>query len=291
MAPAGPVAAAVRWPFHWVTDRAAFEQEMTALVGQAVTQRAALVALPLHAGTALFGLLSAQVRGELVTALSHSAAMAALQACSHDLRRLRDEVFGGLAAGWGVWLVAGSLLAFDDTDHLHHQATVFAPDGRPVGAQAITHRSPQERAWGVQPWSDLTPVPTAVGVIGLLVGEDVRYPEVGRILALQGATVLVHLSAGSAMGMPARLAGLWREVQANQVFGLEASLAPGYAAVHCPVEMAPDGQGFLADSGHGGEATVVAAALDERRRRELLATYDITRFFNRGWYERMFTGR
>lgn len=281
-----PVAAAVRWPFHWATDRAAFEQEMAGLVDQAVTRGARLVALPLHTGTALLGLLTGQAHGDVAAALSHPAAVAALQSCSQDLRRLSDEVFGGLAAGRGVWLVAGSLLAFDDTGYLRHQATVFAPDGRPTGTQTATHRSPSERAWGIRPGDELTPVPTAAGTIGLLVGEDVRYPEVGRILALQGATVLVHLSASVPPGLPARLAGLWREVQANQVFGLEAGLAPGYAAVHCPVEMAPDGRGFLADSAFGTAAAVVVAALDEERRRELLAAYDIRRFFNRGLYER-----
>lgn len=289
--------AAVRWPFRWAESRSQLVHEMGALIGQAVDQGADLVALPLHAGTALLGLIYAGIRPltwdvGIGVALEPGEAdePAVLRRYSGELRRLYQDVYGGLAAAFGVWLAAGSLLSYDERGRLWHEAGLFAPDGRLAGRQRATHRSPLEQQWGVQAATQLDVFATAVGTVGLLIGEDVRYPEVGRILALQGATLLIHLSAGGAKSMPQRLAGLWREVQANQVFGLEAALAPGRAAIHCPVEMAADGRGFLTESEWDEEGTVIVATLDEQTRQRVLTEYDVFSFFNVSWYEQVFPG-
>lgn len=256
-----------------------------------------LAVLPLHAGAALLGLWLEQVaalpraEGLALAAASDAAGRPSLlQDAGLALRRQYSEVFGNLAASLGLWLVAGSLLYADRAGRLWHEAAVFRPDGAEAGVQRATHRTPLELSWGVQACDTLTPIASPVGALGVLIGDDVRYPEVSRILALQGATVLVHLTAGSSSALPVRWAGLWREVQANQVFGIEACLAPGCAAVHAPVEMTADGRGLLAETDGGGGPALAVAGLDETARQAVLAAYDIAAFRNLAWYERVFPG-
>ncbi len=290
-----PLVAAARWPFRWARRRAAFVEEMTAALAPAVQHGAQLVVLPLHAGTALLGLWSEQVAAlplaqGLAAAATASGRPSLLQEVGVELRRLYGEVFGDLAASLGLWLVAGSLLYADQAGQLWHEAAVFRPTGAEAGAQRATHRTRLELSWGVRASEVLTPIASDVGALGLLIGDDVRYPEVSRILALQGTTVLVHLAAGGPCALPVRLAGLWREVQANQVFGIEACLAPGCAAVHCPVEMTADGRGLLAETDSGDAPAFAVAGLDATARQAVLATYDIAAFRNLVWYERIFPG-
>ena len=66
------------------------------------------------------------------------------------------------------------------------------------------------------------------------------------------------------------LASLWREVQANQVFGVQACLVgecygqiyAGRSAILAPVEMTEGGRGLLAQSPTTEGEQVVAAELD-----------------------------
>ncbi len=52
-----------------------------------------------------------------------------------------------------------------------------------------------------QPGSAWDVIPTDVGRIGVILGGDVLYPEVGRLLAYQGADALVTLAACTDLAM------------------------------------------------------------------------------------------
>jgi predicted amidohydrolase len=132
---------------------------------------------------------------------------------------------------------------------------------------------------------------TPIGCVGLILGEDIRYPEVARILALQGADVLVHLSATpAAVSDEAWLAQLWREVQANQTFGLQACLVgggfAGRSAVLAPVEMTAGDTGILEWAQATTDPEVVIASLDHEARRAVIVNYPIFAYFNAGLYAR-----
>jgi predicted amidohydrolase len=115
------------------------------------------------------------------------------------------------------------------------------------------------------------PIDTPVGKLGLLLGRDVRVPEVSRILALQGADVLVApLAPQAPYSAEEAMAGLWREVQQNQTFGLEAGLVgdlggrvrDGKAALLGPCELAADQSGFLGRIGYLVREGALTARLD-----------------------------
>jgi predicted amidohydrolase len=59
-----------------------------------------------------------------------------------------------------------------------------------------------------------------------LAGNDARNPEVGRIMALQGADLRLH--CGALEGNQTcwlQTAAMWAQVQQNQVFAVEAQLS------------------------------------------------------------------
>jgi len=81
------------------------------------------------------------------------------------------------------------------------------------------------------------------------------------------------------------MADLWRDVQANQVFGLEPVLVTRQeaglgAAIHAPVEMTVGYKGLLAWSTADSPTTLVVANLDFARLRDVWRTYNVYRQFN-----------
>lgn len=196
-----------------------------------------------------------------------------------------------LAAAYGVTLALGPL-ALCTASGRQRLAYLFGPDGVVLGTQAQTHRSAAERAAGLAVATELAPVPTVLGPVGLVVGTDVSYPEVSRILCLQGARILVHQAALPRWSEALALSRLWREVQANQVFGVEAySVGEGWrgrSAVHAPVEMAPGGTGWLARAPDEERPALVLAELDFALLRRLVAAYPIHGLRNVAQYRRYF---
>ncbi|QLQ06305.1 MAG: carbon-nitrogen hydrolase family protein [Anaerolineae bacterium] len=100
-------------------------------------------------------------------------------------------IFSRLAAQHGIVLAAGSLLLPAADGRLYHQAALFDTQGELMGSQRACHRSAAERALQVAAGEQLTVFDTAVGRLGLIVGEDLYYPEVARVLALHGAAAFL----------------------------------------------------------------------------------------------------
>lgn len=194
----------------------------------------------------------------------------------------------GLADRFGMWLVADLGPERDDVGRAFPSLHVFASDGTLAGTQRQIHLARREQEMLFSPGEDLITFDSPVGVLGLLRGADVGVPEVGRALTLMGAEVLVHVGMLDVASEGAWLARLWREVQANQVFGLEAyPVGPGLAGRSCvlaPVEMTPEGDGIVAQSPGVHAEAVVVGRLDWGARDRLLARYAILDEMNLGLY-------
>lgn len=72
----------------------------------------------------------------------------------------------------------------------HNVVRVFLPSGEVAGRYAQIHRIPGETH---RPGTELQPIPTPLGKIGLSAGSDIYFPETHWSLAQQGADFLVHL--------------------------------------------------------------------------------------------------
>lgn len=288
--------AVIQWRFAWAGVDDAWEDRWARLIGQAAARGAQLVVLPAHAGDALLArqnpeLAHTSLRTGLAQAWRSTRPDADRVTQGETLRQAYQALFGRLAAQHGIVLAAGSLLLPDERGRLYHQAFLFDAQGEVVGIQRACHRTPAERALGVAAGDRLDAFETPVGTLGLVVGEDLYHPEVARILTRQGADVLLAPTQRRFGGEAGLLAGLWRDVQGNQVFGLEACLVNDEAVpaqslgahILGPAELTADLRGVVA-AATGTEDELVVGELDRAARQELLARYDITRYFNRQFY-------
>jgi predicted amidohydrolase len=273
-----PKVAAVQMHLFRSETVAEFRSKLEALVSQAARRGAELVALPAHVGLCLF-------QADLTDLRANPLDLT--RATRGGLRQTYEIHCGELAAKYNVYLAAGTAYIAAG-ERVYHVAYVFGPDGRVAGAQAQTHRSPRDRAWGLDLADALGIIETPVGRIGLVVGEDARYPEVARILCLQGANILIHPGEHTQAAGEERLALFWREVQANQVFGLEPAIVGrlaaqdlvGPATIYAPCEMTPGQAGVLAEASTPDENEIVTADLDFHALQDTLAHYDVYRYLN-----------
>jgi len=201
---------------------------------------------------------------------------------------------GDLARDAGVYLALG--LPGEGNAGL-----LIGPDGKLIGRQWQTHLLPEERERGLVAGGDLLTFRTEVGRLGMLVGTDAWYPEVSRILALQGAEILLSLQAVRRPYTSWRqIAGIWQEVQQNQTFGVESCLhghlrSPatgekvefeGRSAIFAPCEMTPGETGILNDAPDG--AGLVLARLDFAAREQVIERYPVLGLLNPRLYCRYF---
>jgi len=195
------------------------------------------------------------------------------------------DFFSALARRAQIYLAPGTLLEREG-DSLFNTAYLFAADGKLVGTQRQTHRSPHEIAQGFAQGDELNVFDIGIARVGFVIGTDVEYPEVSRILALQGANVLIHSAAYATWSREHFLLDLWREVQANQVFGMQACIAgKGQSAIYAPVEMTADHRGVLAQSNSGD---IISATLDFEALQQVIDAYPIFDFFNYDLYSSQF---
>ena len=159
-----------------------------------------------------------------------------------------------VAAEFELYLAPGSFLLPAGNGGLRHEAVLFDPAGREILRTAQTHPSAREAAWGVRPGQTLELAPSPWGKIGLLVGNDAWVPEVGRILALEGAELfLAPVTRPAPYREVEQLWGTWAQVQGNQTYALECGLwgrSGGELWAHrtaalAPCELTPGETGFL----------------------------------------------
>lgn len=199
-----------------------------------------------------------------------------------------DEVFGGLAQEFDVTLVAPSAYLPDPLDGvLRNLAVVYGPGGERLGYQAkrVLHPEDEDLA---QPGHEWNVIPTPVGRIGLMLGGDLLYPEVGRLLAYQGAELLIAQGAATERVLFEKLrAGILARMQDNQLFAAISFLVGhnefsrrqrdpfvGRSSVLAPQELTPRASGILVESSNFRSESVLSAVWDLEKLAELWETSD-----------------
>jgi predicted amidohydrolase len=98
----------------------------------------------------------------------------------------------------GIHLVWGTYSRGDERGVVYNSAVLAGPSGDLLGTYRKTHPFCTElrsRGGWVTPGDDVCVVSTELGRIGLMVCFDGDFPELARIMALQGAEVVVRPSA------------------------------------------------------------------------------------------------
>lgn len=196
------------------------------------------------------------------------------------------ELYSGLAREFGMTIVAPSVYAPDPIDSvMRNVAAVFGPDGSLLGTQAKVFLSRLDEQF-CRPGATWTPIRSELGALGLMLGSDVLYPEVGRALAFQGAEALVAQSVSLSPTLYNKLrAGTLARMQDNQLFAVSAYLVGsnllsasgestfiGRSAIFAPQELTPRFNGVLVEMGNQGSEGILTAEWDFQSLKQLWET-------------------
>lgn len=196
------------------------------------------------------------------------------------------ELYSDLAREFAMTVVAPSIYAPDPSDGvLRNLAAVFAPDGALSGTQAKVVLNSLDEQF-CRPGKTWTPIRSEVGALGLMLGNDVLYPEVGRAQAFQGAEILVAQGASLTPTLYNKLrAGALARMQDNQLFAVSSYLVGanllasasdstfiGRSAIFAPQELTPRFNGVLVEMGNQGSEGVLTAEWDYQALKQLWET-------------------
>ena len=94
-----------------------------------------------------------------------------------------------LAVSYNINIIAGSMPVLKD-DKLYNSSFLLRRDGT-FASQPKLHISKEEHQyWGIHGGDKLSVFETDMGKVGILIGYDVEFPELGRILADQGVDII-----------------------------------------------------------------------------------------------------
>jgi predicted amidohydrolase len=287
---------AVQLSFSYASKPQEFFDRVCVPIERAAQAGAHLVALPDYVGLMLLGISipiehESLFLGDIARERGYTTVSEMLLAVAPAVHEFYESLFSSVAARCKVFLAAGTVVECND-DELFNTAYLFAPDGAIVGSQRQTHRSPREIAWGLTQGDDLFVFDIGTARVGLVIGADIDYPEVSRILALQNANLLIHPAAYPQWYDQSFLLDLWRPVQSNQVFGLQACVAGndfmGKSSVYAPVEMTENLHGVLAQATSADKEDIVSASLDFTALQQAVDSYPIFESFNYELYTHEF---
>lgn len=226
----------------------------------------------------------AEGTASLLGANFRKAYMQLLESDPASLAADYQDIFGQMARTYEMTIVAGSAYLPDVNGVIRHRASVFGADGSLLGWHDKMILSPEDEsiagpgdAWHV--------IGTPAGPVGLLFGEEALYPETGRILAYQGAELLIALGAvgDESLAAHVRYATIARS-QDNRSFALtsflvgrnymaaeEGSAAAfmGKSGIYAPLEMTPRYSGVLVEMGTADSEGLLTAELDREKSRWL----------------------
>ncbi len=189
-----------------------------------------------------------------------------------------SNILGQHASEFGVYVLVGMAVKEKVETVLYNSAVLIGPDGAPAGEYRKLHLQAEERLV-FRPGYKLAPVETEFGVIGIMLGWDLAFPEVARNLVLDGAEVLLLPAAWESRNM-----AMWRTLLVARAYENDIFIAaanrigeePSYTFAGESAILGPSGDllGSIAPPEEGEEGPVegyVVARLDLdeiRRRRE-----------------------
>lgn len=191
------------------------------------------------------------------------------------------DLFSAAALKFKMTIVAGSFYLREHSDRKPiHTTYVFGPDGMILGRQAKIQLTSREARF-CQPGSALKVIDTPVGRIGILIEEDVLFPESSRVLAFQGAEILINQIArpGLPSFLQTRNAFLAR-VDENEVLGIQSALVGsnildpnaadwvGNSALLQPFQLSWGGNGILHETSNATKEALITETLSLEHLRE-----------------------
>jgi predicted amidohydrolase len=207
---------------------------------------------------------------------------------------LRDAyltIFSETAREYEMHILGGSIYLPDARDgQIHNTAYLFGPTGEVIGQQSKITLGFADTLFCKPATTGLQVFDTDFGKLGILIGQDVLFPESGRILSALGAIAVAHLVAAPGLGTFSKLrTALAARLQENLLLGAQSCLVGknivspknekndyvGKSAILAPPEMTTRFSGLLGEVGSTVTDGVISAAWDLKGLYELRSTIDI----------------
>ena len=200
----------VQLPFTYYSTPQEFADLARVPIEGAAESGADLIVLPHLASLMLFGMFDFGAKpGDTLDALAtrqNTETAVWLGERAGYVHEFYLHMFQSLAARVERWLVPGTVLE-PEGDSLYITAYLLNPVGEVVGRQRQLNLSPHAKEWGVTSGVTLRVLSTEIGDLGIVIGDDARHMEFGRVLAADGAGMLVYPEASGAGEFMQDLAG------------------------------------------------------------------------------------
>lgn len=167
--------AAAQYPLDEVRSFSAWEDKVRRWVREGAETGADILLFPEYAALEQAATFGASVAGDLKQSL-HKVA---------ELAGARTEFHVGLAAEFGVHIVAGSGPVQTHAGTFNNAAQLITPQGL-IGEQAKLMMTPFERNWGVSPGQQLNIFKTSLATFAIVICYDVEFPLITRAAARLG---------------------------------------------------------------------------------------------------------
>lgn len=284
-------------------DRESFLKKIELFVKEAKEKNADLIAFPEDSGTLLFGLLwknPVSVIKEyfqkeesflnLFKKIIKIPSIAKLFAIVSPLaKKIFEETFSFLSRKYNIYIMAGTIM-LEENYKVYNVAYLFDREGNIIGTQKKTHLYLTEIGWGFTPGDELEVFETEIGNIGIAICMDNGYPEVGRILRLKGADIIIDPSFNPDYYYHiASLNGLWARCQENYTFGIHSCMVGdlfgklvfrGKSKILAPCYITPDKTGIISIARDDNSEEVVTGELDFEKLYNLRKEFDIIEIIN-----------
>jgi predicted amidohydrolase len=113
------------------------------------------------------------------------ASILAEESKGHTINLLRD-----LAGRFRIFIIAGSILERQG-EKIYNTTFLIGKDGRILGSYSKTHLFPPfEENRFIEPGNELSIFKTELGLFGIMICFDIRFPEVARSLTLLGGQII-----------------------------------------------------------------------------------------------------
>lgn len=181
------------------------------------------------------------------------------------------NILGQRATEFGVYVLIGMAIKEDVETVLYNGAVLIAPDGEVEGDYRKIHLPAEERLI-FRPGYRIKPFETEVGILGVMTGWDLAFPEMARSLMLSGAEIILLPAAWQTKDVD-----MWRTLLVARAYENDTFIAaanrvgeePSYTFAGQSAVLSPSGEVLAALEEPEEGYIVVRLDLDEvRHRRE-----------------------
>lgn len=135
-----------------------------------------------------FVLFPEYVNAPLMAEYNHLSEPDAIRKLAEYTERLRDT-FSEFAISYNINIITGSMPEFKD-DVLLNVGYLCKRNGEVERYEKIRVTPDEERIWGMKGGTQIKTFDTDAGKIGILICYDVEFPELSRLLAMEGMEIL-----------------------------------------------------------------------------------------------------